>query len=412
MAKLNNHYLKLKAGYLFPEIARRVNLFTDNNPDGAKQIIRCGIGDVTEPLPLAAREAMKAAIDELGNRETFKGYGPEQGYDFLRSAIARGDYQDNGIKVEDDEIFVSDGSKCDTGNILDIFGNNNKIAITDPVYPVYVDTNVMAGNTGEANESGAYEGIYYMPCNAENGFVPEIPKERVDLIYLCYPNNPTGATATKDQLKEWVDYAKANGSIILYDAAYQAFIKDENVPRSIYEIDGARDCAIEFRSFSKNGGFTGVRCAFTVVPKELMAEDDKGEKRSLHPLWSRRQSTKFNSVSYPVQKAAEALYTEEGKNQVSGLISHYMENAALLSSACTEIGLSVYGGENAPYVWVACPESVDSWGMFDKMLQEAQVVVTPGSGFGAAGEGYFRISAFNSRENVEEVCARIAAVLE
>ena len=411
MAKLNNHYLKLKAGYLFPEIARRVNLFTDNNPEGAKQIIRCGIGDVTEPLPLAAREAMKAAIDELGNRETFKGYGPEQGYDFLRSAIARGDYQDNGIKVEDDEIFVSDGSKCDTGNILDIFGNNNKIAITDPVYPVYVDTNVMAGNTGEANESGAYEGIYYMPCNAENGFVPEIPKERVDLIYLCYPNNPTGATATKDQLKEWVDYAKANGSIILYDAAYQAFIRDENVPRSIYEIDGARDCAIEFRSFSKNGGFTGVRCAFTVVPKELMAEDDKGEKRSLHPLWSRRQSTKFNSVSYPVQKAAEALYTEEGKNQVSSLISHYMENAALLSSACTEIGLSVYGGENAPYVWVACPESVDSWGMFDKMLNEANVVITPGAGFGEAGEGFFRISAFNSKENVETVCERLKTTL-
>ena len=411
MAKLNNHYLKLKAGYLFPEIARRVNLFTDNNPDGAKQIIRCGIGDVTEPLPLAAREAMKAAIDELGNRATFKGYGPEQGYDFLRSAIARGDYQDNGIKVEDDEIFVSDGSKCDTGNILDIFGNNNKIAITDPVYPVYVDTNVMAGNTGEANESGAYEGIYYMPCNAENGFVPEIPKERVDLIYLCYPNNPTGATATKDQLKEWVDYAKANGSIILYDAAYQAFIKDENVPRSIYEIDGAKDCAIEFRSFSKNGGFTGVRCAFTVVPKELMAEDDKGEKRSLHPLWSRRQSTKFNSVSYPVQKAAEALYTEEGKNQVSSLISHYMNNAALLSSACTEIGLSVYGGENAPYVWVACPESVDSWGMFDKMLNEANVVITPGAGFGEAGEGFFRISAFNSKENVETVCDRLKTTL-
>lgn len=411
MAKLNNHYLKLKAGYLFPEIARRVNLFTDNNPDGAKQIIRCGIGDVTEPLPLAAREAMKAAIDELGNRETFKGYGPEQGYGFLRSAIAKGDYQDNGIQVEDDEIFVSDGSKCDTGNILDIFGNNNKIAITDPVYPVYVDTNVMAGNTGEANESGAYEGIYYMPCNAENGFVPEIPKERVDLIYLCYPNNPTGATATKDQLKEWVDYAKANGSIILYDAAYQAFIKDENVPRSIYEIDGARDCAIEFRSFSKNGGFTGVRCAFTVVPKELMAEDDKGEKRSLHPLWSRRQSTKFNSVSYPVQKAAEALYTEEGKNQVSSLISHYMDNAALLSSACAEIGLSVYGGENAPYVWVACPESVDSWGMFDKMLNEANVVITPGAGFGEAGEGFFRISAFNSKANVETVCERLKTTL-
>ena len=411
MAKLNNHYLKLKAGYLFPEIARRVNLFTDNNPDGAKQIIRCGIGDVTEPLPLAAREAMKAAIDELGNRETFKGYGPEQGYGFLRSAIAKGDYQDNGIQVDEDEICLSEGSKSATGNILDIVGNKNKIAITDPVYPVYVDTNVMAGNTGEANESGAYEGIYYMPCNAENGFVPEIPKERVDLIYLCYPNNPTGATATKDQLKEWVDYAKANGSIILYDAAYQAFIKDENVPRSIYEIDGARDCAIEFRSFSKNGGFTGVRCAFTVVPKELMAEDDKGEKRSLHPLWSRRQSTKFNSVSYPVQKAAEALYTEEGKNQVSSLISHYMGNAALLSSACAEIGLSVYGGENAPYVWVACPESVDSWGMFDKMLNEANVVITPGAGFGEAGEGFFRISAFNSEANVKTVCERLKKTL-
>ena len=411
MAKLNNNYFKLKAGYLFPEIARRVNSFTENNPEGANKIVRCGIGDVTEPLPLAAREAMKAAIDELGNRETFKGYGPEQGYDFLRSAIAKGDYQDNGIKVDDDEIFVSDGSKCDTGNILDIFGNNNKIAITDPVYPVYVDTNVMAGNTGEANDSGAYEGIYYMPCNAENGFVPEIPSERVDLIYLCYPNNPTGATATKDQLKDWVDYAKSNGSIILYDAAYQAFIQDESVPRSIYEIEGARECAIEFRSFSKNGGFTGVRCAFTVVPKELMAEDAKGEKRPLHPLWSRRQSTKFNSVSYPVQKAAEALYSEEGKGQVSSLISHYMNNAALLSSACSKIGLSVYGGENAPYVWVACPESVDSWGMFDKMLNEANVVITPGAGFGEAGEGFFRISAFNSKANVETVCERLKATL-
>ena len=411
MAKLNDNYLKLKAGYLFPEIARRVNSFTDNNPEGAKQIIRCGIGDVTEPLPLSAREAMKNAVDELGNKETFRGYGPEQGYDFLRTAIAKGDYRDNGISVEDDEIFVSDGSKCDTGNILDIFGSDNKIAITDPVYPVYVDTNVMAGNTGEANESGAYEGIHYMPCNAENGFVPEIPQERVDLIYLCYPNNPTGATATREQLENWVSYAKENGSIILYDAAYQAFIQDPSVPRSIYEIEGARECAIEFRSFSKNGGFTGVRCAFTVVPKELMAEDSNGEKRSLHPLWSRRQSTKFNSVSYPVQKAAEALYSEDGKNQVKSLITHYMENAQKLRSACSDIGLSVYGGENAPYVWVACPESIDSWGMFDKMLNEANVVITPGAGFGGAGEGFFRISAFNSKTNVDTVCERLKATL-
>ncbi len=411
MAKLNNNYLKLKAGYLFPEIARRVKSFSDSNPDNATNLIRCGIGDVTEPLPLAARNAMKDAVDELGKHETFRGYGPEQGYDFLRAAIADGDYRDNNIQIEDDEIFVSDGSKCDTGNILDIFGNGNKIAITDPVYPVYVDTNVMAGNTGEANDSGAYEGIHYMPCNAENGFVPEIPQERVDLIYLCYPNNPTGATATRDQLEKWVGYAREQGAVILYDAAYQAFIQDQSVPRSIYEIDGARECAIEFRSFSKNGGFTGVRCAFTVVPKELMAEDENGEKRSLHPLWSRRQSTKFNSVSYPVQKAAEALYSEDGKSQVESLITHYMENAEKLRSACSEIGLSVYGGENAPYVWVACPDSIDSWGMFDKMLNEAKVVITPGAGFGEAGEGFFRISAFNSKSNVDTVCERLKATL-
>ena len=411
MAKLNNNYLKLKAGYLFPEIARRVKSFSDSNPDNATNLIRCGIGDVTEPLPLAARDAMKDAVDELGNHETFRGYGPEQGYDFLRAAIADGDYRDNNIQIEDDEIFVSDGSKCDTGNILDIFGNGNKIAITDPVYPVYVDTNVMAGNTGEANDSGAYEGIHYMPCNAENGFVPEIPQDRVDLIYLCYPNNPTGATATRDQLEKWVGYAREQGAVILYDAAYQAFIQDQSVPRSIYEIDGARECAIEFRSFSKNGGFTGVRCAFTVVPKELMAEDENGENRSLHPLWSRRQSTKFNSVSYPVQKAAEALYSEDGKSQVESLITHYMENAEKLRSACSEIGLSVYGGENAPYVWVACPDSIDSWGMFDKMLNEAKVVITPGAGFGEAGEGFFRISAFNSKSNVDTVCERLKATL-
>ena len=411
MARLNDHYLKLKAGYLFPEIARRVNAFCQGNPGEAGNLIRCGIGDVTEPLPAAAREAMKAAVDELGKKESFRGYGPEQGYDFLRAAIASGDYREHGIEVFDDEIFVSDGSKCDTGNILDIFGSGNHIAITDPVYPVYVDTNVMVGNTGEADGSGASSGIHYMPCTAENGFVPGIPSGRVDLIYLCYPNNPTGATATVQQLAAWVEYARANDAIILYDAAYQAFVQDKSIPRSIYEIDGARQCAIEFRSFSKNGGFTGVRCAFTVVPKELLAEDSTGQKQSLHPLWSRRQSTKFNSVSYPVQRAAEALYSEAGKEQVSGLINHYMGNASLLRQACGEIGLSVHGGENAPYVWVACPEGTDSWSMFDRMLNEVNVVITPGAGFGSAGEGFFRISAFNSRENVEKVCGRLKDIL-
>lgn len=411
MAKLNNNYLKLKAGYLFPEIGRRVKSFSDSNPEDSEKIIRCGIGDVTEPLPLAARDAMKSAVDELGSHDTFRGYGPEQGYEFLRCAIANGDYRTNNISVNDDEIFVSDGSKCDTGNILDIFGNNNRIAITDPVYPVYVDTNVMAGNTGEANDDGTYSGIHYMPCNPLNSFVPEIPDEPVDLIYLCYPNNPTGATATKEQLENWVSYAKEHGSIILYDAAYQAFIQDPEIPKSIYEIDGARDCAIEFRSFSKNGGFTGVRCAFTVVPKELMAETDSGDRKPLHPLWSRRQSTKFNSVSYPVQRAAEALYNDEGKNQINNLITHYMSNAEKLRDACSDIGLSVYGGKNAPYVWVACPENIDSWGMFDKMLNEANVVITPGSGFGKAGEGFFRISAFNSDENVTKVCDRLKSIL-
>ena len=409
MVQVNTDYLKLKAGYLFPEISRRIKDFNSKNPNA--DLIRLGIGDVTEPLPLACREAMKAAIEEMGKAKSFKGYGPEQGYKWLRESISKNDYSTRGCEISAEEIFVSDGSKCDTGNILDVFGNGNKIAITDPVYPVYVDTNVMAGNTGEANESGAYEGIHYMPCNAENGFVPEIPQERVDLIYLCYPNNPTGATATKEQLEKWVSYAREHGAVILYDAAYQAFIQDQSVPRSIYEIDGARECAIEFRSFSKNGGFTGVRCAFTVVPKELMAEGENGEKHSLHPLWSRRQSTKFNSVSYPVQKAAEALYSDDGKNQVKSLITHYMENAEKLRAACSEIGLSVYGGENAPYVWVACPDSIDSWGMFDKMLNEANVVITPGAGFGEAGEGFFRISAFNSKSNVDTVCERLKATL-
>ena len=411
MPTVNAHFLKLKAGYLFPEIARRVTAWTEARPEEAGMLIRCGIGDVTEPLPAAAREAMKAAVDELGARQTFRGYGPEQGYPFLREAIA--EHQFPGAGVTPDEIFVSDGSKCDTGNILDIFagGGANTIAITDPVYPVYVDTNVMAGNTGEADENGAYHGLLYLPCTAENRFVPAVPSEKADLIYLCYPNNPTGATATRAQLAEWVAYAKRHDALILYDAAYEAFIQDPDIPRSIYEIEGARDCAIEFRSFSKNGGFTGVRCAFTVIPKGLEARAPGGGRASLHALWSRRHSTKFNGVSYPVQRAAEALFSPGGKEQVASLIGHYMENARLLREACAAAGLAVHGGQNAPYVWAACPEGVDSWGMFDLMLEKARVVVTPGAGFGAAGEGYFRVSAFNSRENIEETCRRLFRAL-
>ena len=408
MARLNENYLKLSAGYLFPEIARRVKAFSDANPDAAAKIIRCGIGDVTEPLPPAAREAMKKAVDEMGSRDTFRGYGPENGYPFLREAINKHWYE--GLGIEDDEIFVSDGSKCDSANILDIMGPGNAIAVTDPVYPVYVDTNVMAGNTGHASDLGGYEGIIYLECNDENEFVPELPQTRADLIYLCYPNNPTGATATRDQLEAWVGYAQVNDAIILYDAAYAAYIQDPEIPRSIYEIEGAKDCAIEFRSFSKDGGFTGIRCAYTIVPKHVLAADHDGHKHSIHPLWSRRQSTKFNGVSYPVQRGAEALFSDEGKAQVSELISHYMGNAKLLRETCTKLGLEVYGGENAPYVWVKCPAGVGSWDMFDKMLEQANVVITPGAGFGAAGEGFFRISAFNSRENVEEVCRRMQSL--
>jgi len=409
MAQINDNFLKLKAGYLFPEIARRVTAFADANPEAT--LIRCGIGDVTEPLPSAARQAMHDAVDELGVRDSFRGYGPEQGYDFLREAIVENAYQPLSVSIAADEIFISDGSKCDTGNILDIFGAGNKVAITDPVYPVYVDTNVMIGNTGEADQNGAYAGLIYMPCTADNNFVPEIPSEKADLIYLCYPNNPTGATATRSQLKAWVDYALKNEAIILYDAAYEAFVSEEDVPRSIYEIEGAKSCAIEFRSFSKNGGFTGVRCAYTVVPKELKGKTSSGEGQDIHSLWNRRHCTKFNGVSYPVQRAAAALFSKEGKEEIAALVEHYMGNATLLREACQQIGLEVYGGINAPYVWVKCPEDIDSWGMFDRLLEQAHVVITPGAGFGAAGEGYFRISAFNSRENVEEVCRRIAKQL-
>jgi LL-diaminopimelate aminotransferase len=408
LAYLNDNYLKLQAGYLFPEIARRVREFCEANPDAAKRLIRCGIGDVTEPLPPAVIAAMHRAVEELGHRETFRGYPPYEGYDFLREAIARHDYRERGIDIAADEIFVSDGSKPDCGFILDILGHQNRIAITDPVYPVYVDTNVMAGHTGSAQADGRYEGILYLPGNPANNFVPSPPKEHVDLVYLCFPNNPTGAVATREQLGAWVSYAREHQTLILFDAAYEAYIHDPEIPHSIFEIPGAQECAVEFRSFSKNGGFTGVRCGFTVMPKSVHGQTADGRSLPLHPLWQRRWSTKSNSVSYPVQRGAEAIYTAEGKTQVQQLIEHYMGNARILRDAATAAGLRVYGGENAPYIWVETPGGLTSWQMFDRMLQELNVVVTPGSGFGACGEGFFRISAFNSRENAEEVARRIA----
>ncbi|MTJ19986.1 LL-diaminopimelate aminotransferase [Dolichospermum sp. UHCC 0352] len=407
MATINDNYLKLKAGYLFPEIARRVNAFAQANPDA--KIIRLGIGDVTEPLPEACRTAMIKAVEDMGDRSSFKGYGPEQGYAWLREKIATHDFQARGAAIEADEIFISDGSKCDSGNILDIFGKNNIIAVTDPVYPVYVDTNVMAGNTGDANEKGEYGGLVYLPVTAENNFTAEIPSQKVDLIYLCFPNNPTGATATKEHLQAWVNYAKANGSIIFFDAAYEAFITDPTLPHSIFEIEGARDCAIEFRSFSKNAGFTGTRCALTVVPKTLTAKAADGSNVELWKLWNRRQSTKFNGVSYIIQRGAEAVYSEAGQAQIKALVSFYLENAKIIREELINAGLNVYGGVNAPYVWVQTPHGLSSWEFFDKLLETVNVVGTPGSGFGAAGEGYFRISAFNSRENVEEAMKRITA---
>jgi LL-diaminopimelate aminotransferase len=407
MAYLNENSLKLQAGYLFPEVARRVREFCDANPDAAKRLIRCGIGDVTEPLPRAAIEAMTRAVEELGHRETFHGYGPEQGYEFLRSAIAQVDFRDRKIEIAPDEIFVSDGSKCDCGHILDILGSQNKVAVPDPVYPVYVDTNVMAGHTGLWRKNGSYEGIHYLPCTEENSFVPEPPKERVDLVYLCFPNNPTGATASRAQLSRWVDYALANDALLLFDAAYEAYISDTQIPHSIFEIPGARECAIEFRSFSKNGGFTGVRCGFTVMPKSVLARTSDGRRLPLHPLWHRRWSTKSNSVSYPVQRGAEALYSADGRKQIGKLIDHYMGNAKLLRDAAAHAGFKAFGGIDAPYIWVQTPDGVTSWEMFDRMLRHLNVVITPGAGFGAQGEGYFRISAFNSRENAEEVARRL-----
>jgi len=409
MTYVNEHYLKLTAGYLFPEIGRRVQAFCDANP--AANVIRLGIGDVTEPLAPAVIQAMHAAVDELAERSSFRGYGPEQGYDFLREAIAKHDYQARGAKVDADEIFVSDGSKCDSGNILDVFGEDNVIAVLDPVYPVYVDTNVMAGHTGPADASGSYGGLVYLPVTAANDFIPELPRQRVDLIYLCYPNNPTGVVATKEMLKRWVEYAQQNGSVILYDAAYEAYITDPAIPHSIYEIDGAREVAIEFRSFSKTAGFTGVRCAFTVIPKGLKGKTRDGRQVSIHPLWNRRHCTKFNGVSYPVQQGAAAIYSPEGKRQVRETIEFYLSNAKLVRGALTKLGIQVYGGVNAPYVWLKTPGNLSSWDFFDKLLQEAHLVGTPGSGFGACGEGYFRLSAFNSRANVEEAVQRFAKIM-
>ena len=407
MAYLNENYLKLQAGYLFPEIARRVENFRAENPEAARRLIFCGIGDVTEPLPRAAIDAMKRAADELGVRETFRGYPPYQGYDFLRSKIAQQDYRDRGIEIADDEIFVSDGSKGDCASILDILGDQNKIAITDPVYPVYVDTNVMLGHTGSLRKDGGYDGLIYLPCVAENKFVAAPPNEHADLIYLCFPNNPTGAVASREQLTRWVDYAREHGALLLFDAAYEGYISDSQIPHSIFEIPGALECAIEFRSFSKTGGFTGVRCGFTVMPKSLHAQTEAGKKMPLHPLWLRRWSTKANGVSYSVQRGAEALYSDDGRKQVRALVDHYMGNARILAEAARKIGLDVFGGENAPYIWVKTLKGLTSWEMFDRMLHDINVVITPGSGFGSNGEGYIRISAFNSRENAEEVARRM-----
>lgn len=405
MALINENYQKLQAGYLFPEIGRRVREYTTANPN--KKVIRMGIGDVTRPLSPAIVKAFHEGVDEMANAATFRGYGPEQGYEFLREAIAKNDYQQYGVAIKADDIFISDGSKCDTGNIQEIFGNDNVIAVGDPVYPVYVDTTVMSGKTGKISEKGYYDGIVYMPCTEENGFVPELPTQKVDLIFLCYPNNPTGTVATKEELKKWVDYALANKCIILYDAAYQAFISDNDIPRSIYEIAGAEKCAIEFRSFSKTAGFTGTRCAFTVIPDGVVAYNKAGEAFPVKPLWNRRHSTKFNGVSYPVQKAAAAIYTAEGKKETAEIIAYYMENARIMRNSLEAAGYKVFGGVNAPYVWVKTKNNMSSWDFFDKVLSEANVVGTPGSGFGPSGEGYFRFSAFADRENVIEAMERI-----
>jgi len=407
MAKINENFIKIPATYLFSEIAKRVTNHKEANPDAP--IIRMGIGDVSLPLPDACVDAMIKAADEQRSASTFRGYGPEQGYAFLREAIVANDFVAKGIEIEADEIFVSDGAKSDTGNIGDIFDVNNRVAITDPSYPVYVDTNAMGGRAGEPTASGEWTNLVYLSCNAENNFVPALPNEKVDIVYLCYPNNPTGTTLTKEQLTVWVEYAKANNVILLFDAAYEAFITEENVPRSIYEIEGAKDVAIEFRSFSKTAGFTGTRCGYTVVPKQLMGVSENGEPVSINKLWNRRQCTKFNGTSYVVQRAAEATYSPEGKKQVKALLAVYTENAKIIREGLTKAGYTIFGGVNAPYVWAKAPEGMTSWEYFDYLLKEKNIVTTPGAGFGASGEGYVRFSAFGSKEATVEAMKRLEA---
>lgn len=406
VVKINENYLLLKSSYIFAEIAQRVNKFQEENPKA--EIIRLGIGDVTKPLPPTVLKEFKNAVDEMGQPDTFRGYGPEQGYSFLIQEIIKNDFQSRGIELDSDEVFISDGAKCDTGNIQEIFGLDNVVAVTDPVYPVYVETNVMAGRTGPMDEEGRYQKLVYLPCTAENDFVPSLPEEPVDLIYLCLPNNPTGTVLNKEELSRWVNYARENKSIILFDAAYEAYIQEDNIPHSIYEIEGAKEVAIEFRSFSKNAGFTGTRCAYTVVPKQVMAYDSEGKAQALNPLWNRRQTTKFNGVSYPIQRAAEAVYTPEGQSEIKEYINYYMENARIIRDSLKKIGLNVYGGVNSPYIWIKTPEGMDSWEFFDLLLNEVHVVGTPGSGFGPSGEGYFRITAFNTLENTKKAIERIS----
>ncbi|SDF67689.1 LL-diaminopimelate aminotransferase [Sporolituus thermophilus] len=409
MARINENYLKLPGSYLFAEIARRVAKFKNENPEA--DIIRLGIGDVTRPLAPAVIESLHKAVDEMGQAATFRGYGPEQGYEFLIEKIIEGDYAPRGVKLDVEEVFVSDGSKSDVGNIQEIFGIDNIVAITDPVYPVYLDSNVMAGRTGEY-KNGRFEKIVYLPCNAENNFVPALPKEKVDMIYLCVPNNPTGTTLSKAELKKWVDYARENDAIIFFDSAYEAYIQEPDIPHSIYEIEGAKEVAIEFRSFSKTAGFTGTRCAYTVVPKTVMASTAAGEKYPLNKLWNRRQTTKFNGVPYIVQRGAEAVYSPEGQKQIREIIQYYMTNAKIIREGLESVGLQVFGGVNAPYIWLKTPHNLDSWAFFDKLLTEAHIVGTPGSGFGPSGEGYFRLTAFGSRENTERAIERIKTRLK
>ncbi len=405
MAHVNENFLKLPGSYLFSDIAKKVKAYQESHPD--KRLIRLGIGDVTRPLPQASIEAMHRAVDEMANKSTFHGYGPEQGYDFLIDTIIKNDFEPRGIELSSSEVFISDGAKSDTGNIGDILGLDNKVAVTDPVYPVYVDSNVMGGRAGQLNGK-QWNDITYMPCTAENNFIPSIPSNRIDVIYLCYPNNPTGTTLTKAELKKWVDYALSHDALILFDAAYEAYIREDDIPHSIFEIEGAKRCAIEFRSFSKTAGFTGVRCGYTVIPKEVTATTATGERVALNALWNRRQCTKFNGTSYITQRGAEAIYSKEGKQQVRETIDYYMENARIMREGLTDAGIQVFGGKNAPYLWVKTPEGFTSWQFFDHLLNEANIVSTPGVGFGPSGEGYLRLTAFGQREDCIEAIQRIS----